>query len=74
MPMTTAVASDRDLRQTLADGLDQTRARTQLLVSPLSDEELHTQHDPQMSPVLWDIGHIAHFEELWLTKNLDGPI
>jgi iron(II)-dependent oxidoreductase len=74
MPMTTAVASDRDLRQTLADGLDQARARTLLLVSPLSDEELHTQHDPLMSPVLWDIGHIAHFEELWLTKNLDGPI
>jgi iron(II)-dependent oxidoreductase len=27
-----------------------------------------------MSPILWDVGHIAHFEELWLTRNLDGPI
>jgi iron(II)-dependent oxidoreductase len=27
-----------------------------------------------MSPIIWDIGHIAHFEELWLTQNLDGPI
>jgi gamma-glutamyl hercynylcysteine S-oxide synthase len=27
-----------------------------------------------MSPILWDLGHIAHFEELWLTRNLDGPI
>ena len=27
-----------------------------------------------MSPILWDLGHIAHFEELWLTQNLDGPI
>jgi gamma-glutamyl hercynylcysteine S-oxide synthase len=27
-----------------------------------------------MSPLLWDLGHIAHFEELWLTRNLDGPI
>jgi iron(II)-dependent oxidoreductase len=27
-----------------------------------------------MSPVIWDVGHIAHFEELWLTQNLDGPI
>ena len=27
-----------------------------------------------MSPILWDLGHIAHFEELWLPRNLDGPI
>ena len=27
-----------------------------------------------MSPIIWDVGHIAHFEELWLTQNLDGPI
>src|SRR6185295_8946025 len=33
-----------------------------------------TQHDPLMSPILWDMGHIAHFEELWLTQNLDGVI
>jgi iron(II)-dependent oxidoreductase len=45
-----------------------------MLVSGLSDEDLHRQHDPLMSPIIWDIGHIAHFEELWLTRNLDGPI
>jgi iron(II)-dependent oxidoreductase len=27
-----------------------------------------------MSPIIWDVGHIAHFEELWLTQNLDGAI
>ena len=27
-----------------------------------------------MSPIIWDLGHIAHFEELWLTNNLDGKI
>jgi iron(II)-dependent oxidoreductase len=45
-----------------------------LLISDLSDEDLHQQHDPLMSPIIWDVGHIAHFEELWLTQNLDGPI
>jgi gamma-glutamyl hercynylcysteine S-oxide synthase len=35
---------------------------------------LHRQHDPLMSPIIWDVGHIAHFEELWLTQNLDGAI
>ncbi len=25
-----------------------------------------------MSPLVWDLGHIANFEELWLVRNLDG--
>ena len=72
--MTMALARDRALLDSLAERLQEARARTFLLVSPLSDEELHAQHDPLMSPILWDLGHIAHFEELWLTRNLDGPI
>jgi iron(II)-dependent oxidoreductase len=72
--MTIAVAHDRALLQSVAERLEEARTRTLLLLAPLSDEELHTQHDPLMSPILWDLGHIAHFEELWLTRNLDGPI
>jgi iron(II)-dependent oxidoreductase len=72
--MTIAMAQDRAQLQAMAERLEEARARTLLLVAPLSDEELHTQHDPLMSPILWDLGHIAHFEELWLTRNLDGPI
>ncbi|HEU4588955.1 MAG TPA: ergothioneine biosynthesis protein EgtB [Gemmatimonadales bacterium] len=58
----------------LARELAETRERTFALVAPLSAADLSRQHDPLMSPVLWDLGHIAHFEELWLTRNLDGPI
>jgi iron(II)-dependent oxidoreductase len=65
-------------RSALVDGLlarlDEARARTLSLAAPLSDADLRTQHDVLMSPILWDLGHIAHFEELWLTRNLDGPI
>ena len=66
----TAAASKQEIR----DLLTEARQRTLLLVAGLSDEDLHQQHDPLMSPIIWDIGHIAHFEELWLTRNLDGPI
>ena len=72
--MTIAVGHDRAQLQSIAERLEEARTRTFLLVAPLSDEELHTQHDPLMSPILWDLGHIAHFEELWLTRNLAGPI
>ena len=61
-------------KQKIADLLTEARDRTLLLISGLSDEDLHQQHDPLMSPIIWDVGHIAHFEELWLTQNLDGPI
>ena len=61
-------------RQLIARHLEEARARTLLLLAPLSDHDLRVQHDPLMSPILWDLGHIAHFEELWLTRNLDGPI
>jgi gamma-glutamyl hercynylcysteine S-oxide synthase len=72
--LTTIADSRATLRSVFAELLLEARERTFLLVAPLSDEDLRRQHDPLMSPVLWDLGHIAHFEELWLTRNLDGPI
>ena len=61
-------------KQAIANLLAEARDRTLRLISGLSDEDLHQQHDVLMSPIIWDIGHIAHFEELWLTRNLDGAI
>src|SRR5438552_6584193 len=72
--MTLAAAPSRIDPKAIAARLLEARARTMLLLTPLTDEELRAQHDPLMSPLLWDLGHIAHFEELWLTRNLDGPI
>src|SRR4051794_39731293 len=70
----THVAPLAPAAERLALELAEARERTFLLVAPLSDADLTRQHDALMSPVLWDLGHIAHFEELWLTRNLDGPI
>jgi iron(II)-dependent oxidoreductase len=54
--------------------LDEARARTFELIAPLTDDDLQRQHDPLMSPIIWDLGHIAHFEELWLVRNLQGAV
>ncbi|MEO7085567.1 MAG: ergothioneine biosynthesis protein EgtB [Gemmatimonadaceae bacterium] len=62
------------LQQTLIDRLDEARRRTWELMAPLSDEDARLQHDVLMSPIVWDLGHIAGFEELWLLRNLDGPV
>jgi len=61
-------------RDEIGGRLDEARARTLLLVDSLSEEDLHKQHDALMSPIIWDLGHIAHFEELWLVRNLEGPV
>ena len=61
-------------RAALEAFLSDARARTLRLIEPLGDDDLRRQHNSLMSPILWDLGHIAHFEALWLTRNLDGPI
>ena len=64
---------DREVAR-ITELMREARARTLRLIEPLSDEELRTQHDPLMSPIVWDLGHIAHFEELWLTRNVHGTV
>ncbi|MXW10662.1 MAG: hypothetical protein F4Z78_12635, partial [Gammaproteobacteria bacterium] len=56
----------------LRDRLGEARNRTLELVAPLSDSAVTRQHNPLMSPIVWDLGHIAHFEEVWLLENIDG--
>jgi len=63
-----------DLAAQISMQLAEARERTLALIAPLSDDDLSRQHDPLMGPIVWDIGHIGHFEELWLTQNLDGEI
>jgi iron(II)-dependent oxidoreductase len=54
--------------------LEEARARTVRLLSSVSEADQRLQHDPLMSPILWDLGHIAHFEEVWLIDNLGGSL
>lgn len=54
----------------LAAALDEARRWTVRLLDPLDDETVHRQHDPVMSPLVWDYGHVGNYEELWLLRNL----
>ena len=42
------------------------------MIEPLEDEELNTVYSPILSPLAWDLGHIANFEELWLVQRVGG--
>ncbi len=52
--------------------LGEARTRTLDLVQPLDDEQLNRVYSPILSPLAWDLGHIANFEELWLVQTIGG--
>jgi gamma-glutamyl hercynylcysteine S-oxide synthase len=56
----------------LAAALEEARVRTLALVSSISDEDLERVHSPLMSPLAWDLGHIAAFEDLWIAHRHGG--
>lgn len=54
------------------NGLAAARAATLALVAPLDAEQLERVHSPIMSPLAWDLGHIAAYEDLWIGHRLGG--
>src|SRR5919112_186975 len=52
--------------------LRRTRERTLELVADLPDDVLHRPLDPLLSPLVWDLGHIAAYEDLWCVHRLGG--
>jgi gamma-glutamyl hercynylcysteine S-oxide synthase len=52
--------------------LEEARRHTLTLVDPLTEEQLNRVYDPILSPLIWDLGHIANFEELWLVQRIGG--
>ena len=52
--------------------LTEARERTLALVASVSEEDMNRVHDPLLSPLVWDLGHIAAFEDLWLGGAAGG--
>ena len=61
-----------DVKEVLAQQLEEARERTRFLLAGVSEGDLVSQHDPIMSPPIWDYGHIGNYEELWLLKKTHG--
>jgi iron(II)-dependent oxidoreductase len=59
-----------DSKERIAHELDDARARTLELLEPLDDDALTQQFSELMSPLVWDLAHIGHFEELWICRRL----
>jgi iron(II)-dependent oxidoreductase len=68
----TQEAGSKARKGEIADLLAAARRRTLSLVEQLDDEQLNRVYSPILSPLAWDLGHIANFEELWLVRTIGG--
>jgi len=57
-------------KDAIAERLAEARRRTLDLIEPLDVEQLNRVYSPILSPLAWDLGHIANFEELWLVQTI----
>jgi iron(II)-dependent oxidoreductase len=62
-------ASDRgELERAVVDA----RQRTLALVADLRDDQLRGPRLASVNPLLWEIGHVAWFQELWVLRHALG--
>jgi iron(II)-dependent oxidoreductase len=54
------------------DDFTETRERTLALIERVSEADLEKVHSTLMSPLVWDLGHIAAFEDLWIVHRHGG--
>jgi iron(II)-dependent oxidoreductase len=52
--------------------LGDARRATHALLAHLDDATLQRAHSPIMSPLVWDLAHIAAYEDLWLAHRHGG--
>ncbi len=52
--------------------LGEARERTLRIVEPVSETDMNRVHVPLMSPLVWDLGHLAAYEDLWLCQRAGG--
>jgi gamma-glutamyl hercynylcysteine S-oxide synthase len=67
--MPSTVATGREAR--LQEDLAAVRQRTLDLIAHLSTADLERVIDPILSPLVWDLGHIAAYEDLWCVHRHD---
>jgi iron(II)-dependent oxidoreductase len=69
-PVTGSIAANpTSAASEVVDALQEARERTLALVRSLSTADLERVHSPLMSPLVWDLAHIAAYEDLWLVHR-----
>ncbi len=54
------------------DELARARTRVHTIMDEVTDATLERQWMPILSPMVWDLAHIGHYEDLWLGRAMLG--
>jgi iron(II)-dependent oxidoreductase len=68
----TATCQSKYSPATLAEWVRDARQRTLNLVADLKDEQLLGPRLATINPLLWEIGHVAWFQEKWVLRHAFG--
>ena len=60
------------IAEVLTEWLKDARRRTLDLINDLDDDQLMGPLLPTVNPLLWEIGHVAWFQEKWLLRYAHG--
>lgn len=52
--------------------MERAREGTDAVLEPVSDDELAAQISPLAPPLVWNLAHVASFEELWILRTVGG--
>jgi iron(II)-dependent oxidoreductase len=69
---TEKISAPADRARPALEAINEARERTLALVAHISEPDLERVHSPIMSPLVWDLGHIAAYEDLWLAHRHGG--
>src|SRR4030095_15079715 len=69
MSLHLSALQDRYSRATLERWAIDARSRTLDLTSDLSDEQFRVPLLRTINPFLWEIGHVAYFQEYWVLRH-----
>src|SRR5271170_7682473 len=69
MTGSTVAATASPAAARMVRALEEGRRRTLALVASVSEADLERVHNPLMSPLVWDLAHIAAYEDLWLAHR-----
>ncbi|MEH3053569.1 MAG: ergothioneine biosynthesis protein EgtB [Patulibacter minatonensis] len=56
------------------DRLVHTRQRTLATIASVAQHDLERVHSPLLSPIVWDLAHIAAFADLWIASVTGGEM
>ena len=59
-------------KETLVNDLEIVRSETLELMEQIPESFLFNPPKPFMGPIIWDLAHIAKFEEIWILINAAG--